>query len=186
MRKRVLIPIKSLGRQSKIRFLEIISEPAYFYGINFQAIRKSGLNSSVIEVKKILKGLAYPNIPASYLQIGNHFLNLSSINSINLGLILSIFMQHKHCDYQKIIAIGTIEPHCLEFSLIGGDYLDAQLITTLKLGMQSQKVPLFFPKILLDDIDASLIKRLAKLNIFLKPSANLYQVLDCLSILPNT
>ncbi|MCK5898922.1 MAG: hypothetical protein KAG06_07625 [Methylococcales bacterium] len=182
MRKRVLIPIMSLGRESEVVFLEIISEPAYFYGVNFQAIHKSGLTSSVIETKKILETLAYSDIPASHLQIGNHFLNLDSLNSVNLGLILSIFIQQKLCNYQKIIAIGTIQHDCLQLPLVGGDYLEAQLTSILKLGVQPEKVPLFFPSAALNDIDAALMAHLAKLNIFLKPVANAYQVLDCLGI----
>ncbi|MCK5872650.1 MAG: hypothetical protein KAG26_07470 [Methylococcales bacterium] len=186
MRKRVLIPILCLGREAEVVFLEIISEPAYFYGVNFQAIHKSGLTSSIIETKKILEILAYPDIPASHLQIGNHFLNLDSLKSVNLGLILSIFIQQKRCHYQKIIAIGTIESDCLQLPLVGGDYLEAQLTSTLKLGVQKEKVPLFFPSAALNDIDVSLMARLAQLNIFLKPAANVYQVLDCLGIFDET
>lgn len=177
MRKFVLIPIVSLGRDAKGHFLEVMSEPASFGGVNFQALKSSGLTSQVALTEQILNSLSYFGMSGNNLYLSNYFLNLSGLKGISLGLTLAAFMQQNTCPYQKIIALGEIVIDSLNLTVSASQYFDMQIAAVLGLGKQIHPLPLYLPADALNENIKNLSQQLNELNIVLKPITTLADAL---------
>ena len=183
MRKFILIPIIYLGYPAKVQFLEIMSEAGAFGSVNFQALKTSGLTSAITITEQILNSLSHPSISANNLYLSYHLLNLNELRAISLGLTLAAFMQQKNCNYQKIIAMGEIDPNCPQLSISAGQYFETQIEAVLSLGQQKQTVAFFIPAQLFNE---TLKQRLALLNIQLKAVATLSEALIALGVRQKT
>ncbi len=182
MRKFVLIPIVSLGKQPQGHVLEIYSEPKLWGHADFQALKCCGLTTAVYEVETVLQKLSNPKMSACHLYLGNYFLNLNGLKSLSLGLLLAGFMQKKSCHYHKIIVLGDLDRQQTHLPLISGTFFKTQLEAILALDKQSHQVPLVLPIDKLPYKPDYLRERLKTLNIELMPVGNLFEALTQLGI----
>ncbi len=181
MRKFILIPVVKMGKEPKGLFLEIISEPSCFGGVDFQNLKNNGLAEEVAITEKILNRLKYLKTTASQLYLSGYFLNINNL-SISLGLTLSAFLQQKNCRYNKIIVLGEIDVNSSQLLVSGGPFFETQIATILSLGRQPSTVALFVPAQLLIGSQHDLSNHLAELNIELKVVATLYDALSRLGV----
>lgn len=181
MRKFVLIPIITLGRKEQVNFFEVYSEPA-FYGIDDRKLKNSGIVSEINQAKKAIKLLAYPRTPACHLYQGNHFINLSSLSYISLGLVLAVFMQHRDCRFKKIMSIGGVITDSLHLLITGGNYLVKQVPQIVQYSRHCSSLALFLPENTYKALDCSTKSKLACSNISVFPVNNLYEALTFMGI----
>jgi hypothetical protein len=177
MRKFVWIPVVSLGPQTPGQFLEIMSEPACFGGINMDALKNCGLDKNIAETQAILKQLTQqPNRANLYLT--RYLVNLSNTQGVNLGLTLASFIQAPTCPYQKVIVTGQLQLDATQASLsiATTGHFEAKIQTILNLGAQSDSIPFYFPRAMITESNATLLSQLPALNIVLKPIDNLSEI----------
>jgi hypothetical protein len=175
MRKFVLIPVASLGRQAEGQLLEIMSEPAHFGGVNMDALKSCGLDKNITTTKDVLSRInAQPS--GSTLYLTGYLTNVSNTLGINLGLLVACFMQVPSCPYQKVIVAGQLEVNQTSFPVTETGYFAAKLQAILNLGKQSEPLPFFFPQVMQAENQAQLAQ-LEALNIVLKPITQVSDVL---------
>lgn len=184
MRKWVLIPITRLGRQPQGLFLEMVSEPAGWGGVNYQALNYHGLSAAVAVTERWVKKIGGFSLVGNEVFLRCHLLNLNGLKAIGLGLGLAAFMQHKRCAYQKIIALGDVDGTNPELPVLSSAYLDTEIAAILALGQQPSPVPIFLNRASLQQHPAALGQQLAALNMVLKPVSTFYEALAVLGLSP--
>jgi hypothetical protein len=168
MRKFVWMPVVSLGRKSQGQFLEIMSEPACFGGINMDALKNCGLAQNVAETERVLRQLsAQPSCAHLYLTC--FLANLSNTQGINFGLLAASFIQ-------KIIVTGHLDITKAYLPVSESSHFVDKVNAILNLGKQPEPLPFFFPRVLAEG-NTLLLSKLAAMNIVLKPIGSLRDVL---------
>lgn len=177
MRKFALIPVIDLSGQTKGQFLEIMSEPAYFGGVNMDTLKSGGLSQNILVAKEVLKHL---NIcpKSATLCLTNFLADVSNTQGINLGLLLACFLQTPTCSYQKIIVTGQLNSASAQLSVTTALHFEAKLHAILTLGTQPEPIPFFFPQAMDTYKYKPLLLRLETINITLKPIDSLFDALS--------
>lgn len=176
MRKFVWVPVVSLGRNTQGQFLEIMSEPTCFGGINMEALQNCGLNKNIAATKTVLSGLPYQPSSAK-LYLTGFMANLGNTQGINLALLLAGFIQAPTCPHQKIIVTGQLDTAKAALPVTTTSYFEAKANTILNLGTQPEALPFYFPRAMLTEKHTRLLAQLAAANIVLKPIGSLSEVL---------
>lgn len=176
MRKFVWVPIVSLGQNTQGKFLEIMSEPACFGGINMDALKNYGLTKNIAATQVVLKRVTQQPSSAN-LYLTSFLANLSNTQGINLGLILASFIQAPTCPYQKIIVAGQLETAKASLSVTTTGHFETKVKTILNLGEQAEPIPFYFPRAMTTESHLPLLSQMAALNIVLKPVDNLAEAL---------
>lgn len=173
-RKFALMPLVPLGQKTNGQFLEIMSEPAWFWSVNMEALSYSGFSKNVLQAKELLRHI--PKRPSSaHLYATGLSGNISNQQDINLGLVLASFLQEPACPYQKILLTGRLDMTKPDLPVTTAVNFEVKLKTILKLGKQTQALPFFFPEALYIEEYKPLLSELEAINIRLLPISSLWQ-----------